>query len=111
MSGTNTFAELAKNAKSRLNKRGEFREKNKSMSLRAEKNYLATSSLHDEKEEKLFREKVIEIEKSGDVLTPLKHLIDQKIFNKLNEFEKQKYVLKLSNRFLKIKNQLAEEEV
>ena len=56
-------------------------------------------------------EQVIEIENSGDVLTPLKHLIDQKIFNKLNEFEKQKYVLKLSNRFLKIKKQLAEEEV
>lgn len=93
-----SFSSLAKKAKNRLNQRSEYREKTKSVCLRAEKNYLASSnaSLY----EKDFVEKVEKIMQEGDELHALSRLIDKNIFDSLDATKKLKYVLDTSKKYL-----------
>ena len=45
-----------------------------------------------------------------DSVNPLKELTDEKIFNSLSEHEKQRYMLNLSDTYIRIKNKIFEEK-
>lgn len=60
--------------------------------------------------DELFYKKVCEVLESSDcLLRPLAKLIDHSVYDNLNDREKQSYILKLSDRFVKMKQRYAEE--
>ena len=57
-----------------------------------------------------FYEKVCKVLESTDLLmSPLAKLIDHEVYDKLSERDKQNYILKLSDRFIKMKERYAQE--
>jgi len=61
-------------------------------------------------EDEAFYEKVCNVLESTDLLlSPLAKLIDHEIYDDLNERDKQNYILKLSDRFVKMKERYYEE--
>lgn len=58
------------------------------------------------KEDEIFTQKVVNLlEHNPNSMTPLAELIDVEIFKNLNDTEKQNYILTLSERYLKIKEE------
>lgn len=58
------------------------------------------------KEDEIFAQKVVNLlEHNPNSMTPLAELIDVEIFKNLNDTEKQNYILTLSERYLKIKEE------
>jgi len=108
MNKSKDFAMMAQQARNRLNKRSEFRQiSNKSMGLRAEKNYLITASTTDlDLKESQFLERVKSILDNGDELEAINILMDKKLYSTMNESEKQRYILNLSKKFLDAKKLL-----
>jgi len=109
MKKSKDFAMMAQQARNRLSKRSEFRKTNsRCMGLRAEKNYLITTSATsiDEKDN-LFLERVKQILQNDNELEAINLLMDRKLYNTMNEAEKQRYVLNLSKRFLEAKKLLS----
>lgn len=47
---------------------------------------------------------------TSDNICPLKELTDEKFFNTLTELEKQRYMLNLSDTYIRIKNQISENQ-
>ncbi len=60
-------------------------------------------------DEDVLIEKIQNLINSEDV-SPLKELTDEKVFNSLTEQEKQRYMLNISDTYLRIKNMIAEKE-
>ena len=58
-------------------------------------------------EDKLV-EKIVELVERDD-FSPLKALTDEKVFNSLSEQEKQRYMLNLSDTYIRIKNKINQE--
>lgn len=68
--------------------------------LNAELNFV----LINNNENELFNKKVFELlEVDEDNFTPIKQLCDYSIYSKLNDQEKQNYILRLSERYIKAK--------
>ncbi len=63
-------------------------------------------------EDEAFYEKVCDVLESNDLLmNPLAKLIDHDVYDCLSEQDKQKYILKLSDRFVKMKQRYDEEHM
>ncbi len=61
-------------------------------------------------DDEAFYEKVCKVLESTDLLmSPLAKLIDHEIYDNLSERDKQNYILKLSDRFVQMKQRYAEE--
>ena len=43
------------------------------------------------------------LNENQDTATPLASLIDQNVFKDMNEFEQEKYILDMSDRYLKVR--------
>lgn len=66
-----------------------------------------TAQVNDDEE---FYKKVCEVlETSEFLMSPLSRLIDHSIYDNLNERDRQNYILKLSDRFVIMKERYAEE--
>lgn len=66
-----------------------------------------TAQVNDDEE---FYKKVCEVlETSEFLMSPLSRLIDHSIYDNLNERDRQNYILKLSDRFVRMKERYAEE--
>ena len=88
-----TLKTLAKNAKYRM-KNGYAEETPKDKSL--------LPSM--EQEENRIYKKIVEMSTEKNVFNPLGRLVDHKVYDGLNETQKEKYVLNLSKTYLKILN-------
>lgn len=84
---------LAQNAKHRM-KTGYVTEE------RADKSLLPSM----EKEEKRIYQKMVEMACEETVFNPLGRLVDHAVYDKLDQSQKERYVLNLSNTYLKILN-------
>ncbi len=61
-------------------------------------------------DDEAFYEKVCKVLESSDLLmSPLAKLIDHDVYDNLSERDKQNYILKLSDRFVKMKQRYNEE--
>lgn len=115
MAKMSEFKKLASMAKQRL-KEGNYSEKKgiknnfynsyyyKNFSsirkLNAELNFV----LINEKENDVFNKKVFDmLSRNEDILSPIGKLCDYDIYSKLNDYEKQDYVLRLSEKFIRAK--------
>ena len=103
----NALKLLAQKAKKRLTSAG------KTVNLAAEKNtaylnpsnYAVVANTQDLKEDPLY-EKIKKLLEREDVLNPIAELTDKKVFEKLSNIEKERYVIDISKRFNKIKEHL-----
>ncbi len=96
---------LAADAKSRL-KNGYYSKENKEG-----KNYhdIVMESFAEKemsRKDRQFYDKVKEILNSGEVTNPIQRLVDQKYLETLSYSAKQRYLLEISEKFNKIKNEL-----
>lgn len=115
MAKMSEFKKLANLAKQRL-KEGNYQDKKKIKNnytnsyyyknissfkkLNAELNFVVIDTNDDNK----FNEKVFEMLKGNeDFLSPIGALCDYKIFDTLNEYEKQNYILRLSEKYINAK--------
>lgn len=68
--------------------------------LNAELNFVLIS----EKENDTFNKKVFDmLSRNEDILSPIGKLCDYDVYSKLNEYEKQDYILRLSEKYIKAK--------
>lgn len=68
--------------------------------LNAELNFV----LINDTETEVFNKKVFDmLKKNEDILSPIGKLCDKEIYSKLNDLEKQNYILRLSEKYIKAK--------
>ena len=97
---------LAQKAKKRLSTAGQNYPRNESekttkayLSLES---YRVVASKQTIEEDPLF-DKVKKLMEKGDLLNPLSELTDYEVFNKLDNTDKEKYILDISKRYNKIR--------
>ena len=108
----NALKLLAQKAKKRLTSAG------KTVNLAAEKNtaymnpsnYAVVANTQDLKEDPLYK-KIKKLLEREDVLNPIAELTDKKVFEKLSSIEKERYVIDISKRFIRIKEHLMSNNV
>lgn len=104
----NALKLLAQKAKKRLTTAG------KTVNLSADKtttylsptNYARVANTQDIQEDPLY-EKIKKLLEREDVFNPIAELTDKKVFEKLSQIEKEKYVIEISKRYNRIKDHLA----
>lgn len=104
----NALKLLAQKAKKRLTTAG------KTVNLAADKSttYLSASSYamvadtQDIQEDPLY-DKIKKLLEKDEIFNPIAELTDKKIFEKLSQIEKEKYVIEISKRYNKIKDHLS----
>ena len=112
MSSLRTLAQKAKNrlkAISNDNNKTEEYSKPKTYSeacLSARLQYAIVSSQKKIQDDPLYNKVKRMLTKNLDVINPLSQIIEHDIYDTLNENQKEKYMLKLSKRYIDIKNQV-----
>ena len=97
---------LAQKAKKRLSTAGQsFEVEKTTISYLSDGGYAIVANNQKIKEDPLF-DKVKKLLEREDVMNPLAELTDTKLFNKLSEVEKEKYIMDISKRFNEIKEYL-----
>ena len=105
----NTLKSLAQKAKNRLKSVG--LNANELITTMSEEavikkcavSYKLASYNKELEDDKLYPKVKAMLEKDIDVQSPLKELIDNKVFRTLSEIEKEKYILDLSKRYIKLR--------
>ena len=97
---------LAQKAKKRLFAAGQNISKNetekKTTAYLTQGSYQVVASKQKIEEDPLF-EKVKKLMTKDDVFNPLAELTDYKVFNKLSDLDKEKYIIDISKRYNEIK--------
>lgn len=112
MSSLRTLAQKAKNrlkAISNDNNQNEEYSKPKTYSeacLSARLQYAIISSQKKIQDDPLYNKVKRMLTKNLDVINPLSQIIEHDIYDSLNQSQKEKYMLKLSKRYIDIKNQV-----
>ena len=97
---------LAQKAKKRLSTAGQsFETEKTTISYLSDGSYAIVANNQKIKEDPLF-DKVKKLLEREDIMNPLAELTDTKLFNKLSEVEKEKYIMDISKRFNEIKEYL-----
>ncbi len=99
----NTLKLLAQKAKKRLSTVGQTISSKQTTAYLSQTTYAIVANLQDIKEDPLY-EKVKKLMTRDDVFNPIAELTDYKIFSKLNELDKEKYVINLSKRYNELKD-------
>ena len=99
---------LAQKAKKRLSTAGQsFVEIDKpTTAYLADGSYAIVANNQKIKEDPLF-EKVKKLLDQDNILNPLAELTDKKVFDKLSDIEKEKYIMDISKRYNEIKEYFA----
>jgi len=102
-----SLKQLAKNARNRLKTAGEYSSVQDTTTayLSASSSYIMVANIRKIEDDPLFNKVKRILEKSAEelVVNPLAQLIDTKQYKKMNETEKERYMLKLTKRFNSIK--------
>ena len=101
----NTLKLLAQKAKKRLSTAGQTISQKQSTAYLSQSSYAIVASLQDIKEDPLF-DKVKKLLEREDIFNPIAELTDHKIFDKLSQIEKERYVIDISKRYNELKNYL-----
>ena len=94
----NTLKLLAQKAKKRLSTVGQTISQKQTTAYLSQSSYAIVANLQGIKEDPLY-EKVKKLMSRDDVFNPIAELTDNKIFSKLSDLEKEKYVINLSKRY------------
>lgn len=103
-----SLKQLAKRARSRLKTAGEYStaENTTTAYLSAPSSYIMVANIRKIEDDPLFNKVKRLLEKSATelVINPLSHLIDSKVFKKLSDEDRERYMLKLTKRFNTIRD-------
>ena len=98
----NTLKLLAQKAKKRLSTVGQTISQKQTTAYLSQTSYAIVANLQDIKEDPLY-EKVKKLMTRDDVFNPIAELTDHKVFSKLSDLDKEKYVITLSKRYNELK--------
>ena len=99
----NTLKQLAQKAKKRLSTAGQTISQKQTKAYLSQTTYAIVASFQDLQEDPLY-DKVKKLLEKDIVLNPIAELTDYKIFNNLNQSEKEKYIMDISKRYKILKN-------
>ena len=101
----NSLKRLAKEARERLKTAGEYANNTKSVYLTNSNSYVVVANIRRIEDDPIFPKvkKILEREKEEIIVNPISLVIDKKEFLALDQFQKERYMLKLSKRFNAIK--------
>ena len=98
----NTLKQLAQKAKKRLSTVGQTIHQKQTTAYLSQSTYAIVANIQDIKEDPLY-EKVKKLMAREDVFNPIAELTDNKVFSKLSDLDKEKYVINLSKRYIELK--------
>ena len=102
-----SLKQLAKNARNRLKTAGEYSavQDTTTAYLSASSSYIMVANIRKIEDDPLFNKVKRILERSAEelIINPLALLIDAKQYKKMNDTEKERYMLKLTKRFNTIK--------
>ena len=102
----NTLKLLAQKAKKRLSTAGQtISQKQTTTAYLSQSTYAIVANLQDIKEDPLY-DKVKKLLERDDVFNPIAELTDHKVFDKLSQIEKERYVIDISKRYNELKDYL-----
>ena len=99
---SNTLKQLAQKAKKRLSTVGQTINQKQTTAYLSQTTYAIVANLQDIKEDPLY-DKVKKLMAREDVFNPIAELTDDKLFSKLSDLEKEKYIINLSKRYVELK--------
>ena len=102
-----SLKQLAKRARNRLKTAGEYSStKETTAYLAASSSYIMVANIRKIEDDPLFGKvkKILEKSETELVINPLSQLIDSRVFKKLGDSEREKYILKLTKRFNTIRD-------
>lgn len=98
----NTLKQLAQKAKKRLSTVGQTISQKQTTAYLSQTTYALVANLQDIKDDPLY-EKVKKLISRDDLFNPIAELTDYKIFDKLSQPEKERYVIDISKRYNELK--------
>lgn len=98
----NTLKKLAQKAKKRLSTVGQTISQKQTTACLSSSTYAIVANLQDIKEDPLY-EKVKKLVASNDIINPIAELTDHKIYDKLSQSEKERYIINISKRYVELK--------
>lgn len=98
----NTLKQLALKAKKRLSTVGQTISQKQTTAYLSQTTYALVANLQDIKDDPLY-EKVKKLLSRDDLFNPIAELTDYKVFNKLSQPEKERYVIDISKRYNELK--------
>ena len=98
----NTLKQLALKAKKRLSTVGQTISQKQTTAYLSQTTYALVANLQDIKDDPLY-EKVKKLVTRDDFYSPIAELTDHKIYDKLSQAEKERYVIDLSKRYVELK--------
>lgn len=102
-----SLKQLAKRARNRLKTAAEYSASQETTAyLSASSSYMVVANIRKIEDDPLYNKIKRILEKSATelVTNPLAQLIDNKVYKKLNDLEKERYMLKLTKRFNTIRD-------
>lgn len=105
-----TFKNLAKKARNRLISAGITQEKTTSRALSVQTSYYINARTNKPEDDPLYGKVKKILDSDIDVVSPIGKLIDREVFDSLNEYEKDRYLLDLSKRYGAMKKQYEKEK-
>ena len=102
-----SLKQLAKRARNRLKTAGEYAIGQETTAcLSASSSYITVANIRKIEDDPMFNKVKKILEKSRDelVINPLSYLIESKVYKKLSDNEREKYILKLTKKFNTIRD-------
>ena len=105
----NTLKLLAQKAKKRLSTAGQTMSQKQTTAYLSQGTYAIVANLQDIKEDPLY-DKVKKLLEREDIFNPIAELTDHKVFDKLSQVEKERYVIDISKRYNELKEHFSKNE-
>lgn len=105
-----TFKNLAKKAKNRLINAGITQEKTTSRALSVQTSYYINARTNKPEDDPLYGKVKKILDNDIDVISPIGKLIEREVYDGLNEYERDRYLLDLSKRYSAMKKQYEKEK-
>lgn len=105
----NILKRLAQKAKKRLSTVGQTISQKQTAACLSSTTYALVANLQDIKDDPLY-EKVKKLLTRDDIFNPIAELTDHKIFDGLNEVEKERYIIDISKRYVELKDYFLKNE-
>ena len=106
----NTLKLLAQKAKKRLSTAGQTISQKNTTAYLSQNSYAIVANLQDIKEDPLY-DKVKKLLEKDSIINPIAELTDHKVFDKLSQVEKERYVINISKRYNELKKYFLENRI
>lgn len=106
----NILKQLALKAKKRLSTVGQTISQKQTTACLSSTTYAIVANLQDIKDDPLY-EKVRKLQNQDNIFNPIAELTDHKIYDKLSDVEKERYIIDISKRYVELKEYFMKNEI